>query len=490
MSHPPFALHPDNPRYFLFRGQPRVLVCATEHYGSVINRRFDFARYLDDAADKRQTLTRLFLLFRELQTPRNPYSPCKPESPDYVAPWQRTGPGTALDGEPAYDLDRPNPEFFARLRRFLTLASDHGIVVELTLFSNSYADGIWALNPLRAANNVNGVGDVAWQEYTSLADARLVARQLDYVRRVVQETNGFDNVYYEVCNEPGAGIPGHASTADIDAWQQTIARAVRDEEARLPNRHLVFWSQAFRYENGAAKQSLDGSFGHRLFDATNVHPLPDVTFRGRTYGLGRFMGKDLVLSAMRDFCLATAGEAGPCVLDEDNSASLYRDEVGWTIHRKRAWTALLSGCHYDFIDFSIVPGLESGTAASQAGIRAWMRHLSTFIHDVDVVHARPTTEWLDLRIEHGLASGLALPGAAYVAYIADARELDEPGAGEALSGEVRLALPSGRYLLQTFSPTTGLLSPAVAVATGAGDPATVAVPPFVHDVALRARRAD
>src|SRR5947207_7825376 len=60
----PLAIHPDNPKYFLFRGKPLVLVAATEHYGSVINRRFDFSLYLREAAAKRQTVTRLFLLFR------------------------------------------------------------------------------------------------------------------------------------------------------------------------------------------------------------------------------------------------------------------------------------------------------------------------------------------------------------------------------------------------------------------------------------------
>ena len=149
---PPISIHPENPKYFLFRGKQLVLVTATEHYGSAINRRFDFEKYLDDAAAKHMTLTRTFLLFRELQTPRNPCSPCKPESPDYIAPYPRTGPGKALDGEPIYDLDQWNPEYFERLRRFLRKASKLGIVVELTLFSNTYADNVWALNPLAAAH--------------------------------------------------------------------------------------------------------------------------------------------------------------------------------------------------------------------------------------------------------------------------------------------------------------------------------------------------
>ena len=50
----------------------------------------------------------------------------------------RTGPGRALDEELKYDLDRPNPEFFDRLHRFLSLASGYGIIVEVVLLSNTY----------------------------------------------------------------------------------------------------------------------------------------------------------------------------------------------------------------------------------------------------------------------------------------------------------------------------------------------------------------
>ena len=43
-------IDPDNPKYLLFRGKPLVLISASEHYGSVINRPFDYEKYLDDAA--------------------------------------------------------------------------------------------------------------------------------------------------------------------------------------------------------------------------------------------------------------------------------------------------------------------------------------------------------------------------------------------------------------------------------------------------------
>ncbi|MEJ7606599.1 MAG: DUF6298 domain-containing protein [Bryobacteraceae bacterium] len=173
----PLRIHPQNSKIFLYRGKPTVLLTATEHYGSVMNRPFDFEAYLKDTVEKKITFTRTFLLFRELQSARNPYSTCKPESPDYIAPFPRTGPGKALDGEPIYDLDQWNPEFFQRLHRFLQSASDKGIIVELVLFSNAYADNIWALNPFRAENNKQGIGKIEWPEYTSLHDKALVERQ-------------------------------------------------------------------------------------------------------------------------------------------------------------------------------------------------------------------------------------------------------------------------------------------------------------------------
>ena len=61
------CLHPENRHYFLFRGEPIVLVTASEHYGAVLNRNMDYVRYLDEAADKKMTLSRCFLLFRELE---------------------------------------------------------------------------------------------------------------------------------------------------------------------------------------------------------------------------------------------------------------------------------------------------------------------------------------------------------------------------------------------------------------------------------------
>ncbi len=482
----PIRIHPLNPKLFEFRGRPLVLVTATEHYGSVMNRPFRYERYLEDAAEKHMTLSRLFLLFRELQSPRNPHSTCKPDSSDYVTPYPRTGPGRANDGEPKYDLDRWNPEYFERLHGFLSAASRLVVVVEVTLFSNTYADGVWALNPLNGENNINGLPPIPWPDYLTLRHPFLAERQLAFARKVVEEINAYDNFFFEVCNEPGgrAGLPGSPDTGDVNQWQLAIAGAVRDLEARLPNQHLVVGQEAFTYTPWEQSSTL--SFDALPLDAVNIHPLPNTTYRGRSFDLGEFMSKQLKIRALRDYCLATAGERKPVNMDEDNIATQYMDVDGWTIHRKRAWTALMSGCHYDVIDFSVNKYVEAGSPGAQKHIRTWMSHLSEFIHSLDLVRARPLAGWLASQPDHTLGCVMAVEGEDYCIYLADERELDEPGCGEVIRGALAFDLPAGPYEAACYLPASGATSVWLPLEGKPG--ARLSLPEFRHDLVVRIRR--
>lgn len=491
MSHA-IRIHPRNPKCFEFRGRPVALVTATEHYGAVMNRPFRYERYLADAAEKHMTLSRLFCLFRELQSAVNPYSTCKPESPDYIAPFRRTGPGRASDGEPKFDLDQWNPEFFDRLHRFLSLASDYGIVVEVVLLSNTYEPRIWSLNPLHAGNNTNGLPDIDWTDYTTMRHAAVFERQAAHVRKIVQETNRYDNVMYEICNEPGGGFPGVAnapSPDEVDEWQAALARVIRETERALPNQHLIAGHEAFTYSpwSHPAEKSFrnggDKGSPPLVFDIVNIHPLPGITYGGKRYDMGEFMSKQLCLRPFRDFCLDTFQERKPLNLDEDNVASQYKDVDGWTIHRKRAWTALMNGAHYDYIDFSIINYCETGTPESQRCIRSWMKHLSDFIHSVDLARAAPLRGWLHEQPRHTCESVLAVENEDYVVYLADERELSDPGAGHPLCGSITVDLAEGSYRVAAFSPATGLFSPALDVAGGPGT--RLLVPEFSHDLVVR-----
>ena len=493
----PIRIHPQNPKLFEFRGKPLVLLTATEHYGAVMNRPFRFERYLADAAEKRITMTRLFTLFREQQSSVNPYSTCKPESPDYIAPFLRTGPGRAADMEYKYDLDKPNPEFFDRLHHFVSMASDYGIIVEVVLLSNTYAPGVWDLNPFNARNNINGLDEIPWPDYLSRRNTKLFERQAAHVRKLVIELNRYDNVIFEICNEPGGQAPvtGSPSLDEVNDWLATLIKVVRDTEAALPNRHLVVGQQAFCYTPW--EQNADLTFDGMDYDVVNMHPLPNTTFGGQGYHMGDFMSKQLRLRAVRDFGLATYAASKPLNQDEDNVASQYKDVDGWTVHRKRAWATLLTGGHYDYIDFSINNYLETGTPASQRHIRTWMKHLSAFVHSFDLAQARPLSGVVKAQPRNTLEVVFGVEGDDYAIYLADERELAsarglddgdniDRGAGKPIEGTLVLNLPPGDYRMSCYSPTTGHYSPAAHLQGGPAMP--IELPAFTHDLAVRVQR--
>lgn len=42
------------------------------------------------------------------------------------------------------------------------------------------------------------------------------------VQQLIRETSGFDNTYYEICNEPGGGAANHVAPEGVDAWQREM----------------------------------------------------------------------------------------------------------------------------------------------------------------------------------------------------------------------------------------------------------------------------
>jgi len=57
----PISIHPQNPRYFLWRNQPTVLVASGEHFAPVIHPDFDDERYLGTIGSSGLNHTRHFL---------------------------------------------------------------------------------------------------------------------------------------------------------------------------------------------------------------------------------------------------------------------------------------------------------------------------------------------------------------------------------------------------------------------------------------------
>ena len=201
----PVRLHPRNPHYFEFRGKALAVVSSGEHYGSVLNPDFDCQRYLTALAAQGMNYTRLFA-GSYLEVPSKSFGIVRnnlaPEPGRYLAPWARSStPGYAGGGN-KFDLDRWDEQFFERLRAFVSTASRLGIIVEVTLFSSHYNPPQWELSALNPANNVNATTAIDWTKLHTLDNGNILGHQERYVRKLVRELNGFDNVTYELQNEP------------------------------------------------------------------------------------------------------------------------------------------------------------------------------------------------------------------------------------------------------------------------------------------------
>ncbi len=130
-----------------------------------------------------------------------------------------------------FDLKSYDEAYFTRLKDFIDQAGKRGVVVELSLFCAIYNDKLWDLNPMKADNNVNGVGKGGRLDVYNLKDRELTDIQEALVRKIVSELKNSDNVYYEICNEPYFG-------GVTKEWNDRIAGVIADAEKGLPARHL------------------------------------------------------------------------------------------------------------------------------------------------------------------------------------------------------------------------------------------------------------
>ena len=91
------------------------------------------------------------------------------------------------------------------------------------------------------------------------------------------ELNGFDNLFFEICNEP------HAGPVQL-AWQHRIADVIVETERDLPVKHLI----AQNIANNTARITAPHP-GVSIFNFHYATP-PDAV--GENYALGKVIGDD------------------------------------------------------------------------------------------------------------------------------------------------------------------------------------------------------
>lgn len=487
----PIHLYPANPHYVVFQGRPTVLISSGEHYGAVMNQAWteaDARTYLDTLRADGLNATRLFSgVYRERYDSTGlPPNVLAPLPGQFLAPWGRSNvPGYAANvpgyaGGNKFDLTRWDPEYFHRLKHFVAYAERRGVAVEYT-FSARIRDDLWAISPLNGANNINGVGNIGAGQLHALDNDGLLAFQDALARKVATELNQFDNVYYEVINEPfGIGTPVPPSA--YAPWQQHLTQTLKDTEAHLPRQHMIAWniSGAGRL-SGSADNSLPIDPAVSILNIHTAAP-SDVA---HNYGLGRLVGDDEI-----DF--------------EGPDDPTYRAE---------AWDFITAGGgEFNNLDFSFTASDPRGTQRPEVFNAGWvwdggpvlrkqMGVLSRLVNSLPFTRMHPDSEAISSGPSVGTARTLAENGRVYLTYL-NAVPVDytryfsafrsgapRPPAltAAAHTESITLRVPPGRYSLRWLDPSTGRITASDSViAKHAG--LTVTSPTFTQDAALLVTR--
>ncbi len=469
----PLKLLDANPHYFSFRGRPTVLVTSGEHYGAVLNQRFDYVLYLQTLAADGLNLTRLFS-GAYVEKPGAfgiVHNVLAPERDAYLPPWPRTSTPGALDGLNKFDLDQFNPAYFERLKAFLADADQKGIIVELVLFSSIYDENNWSMMPFHPRNNVNGTETADFRRVNTLDNGKLLYYQEQMVRKIVREVNAFDNLYFEIQNEPWSDRPDSAGVilehliddefvpsgarwqnrldlADDAslAWQKRIAEIIVDEERHLPKKHL-----------------MAQNFVNFLYPLPNVEK--EVSIINFHYALPQAVGLNYAFD--RPLSFDESGFAGP-------SPDVYR---------RQAWRFILSGgAVFNGLDYSFYPGFEngrgelSGPGGGGPELRRQLSVLRRFIESFDL--KTPAPDAVTIKCAPGLFSYLlSSPGRQYAGYFE----------GRAAS-TLQLSLPKGRYTARWIDIKSGAELQRSSVVSDGKAPLSLATPPFFGEIALDLRR--
>lgn len=229
-------VYPHNPHYLMYKRTPVLLITSAEHYGAVINLDFDYRAYLAALAEYGLNYTRIYPgAYIEVEGMFIENNTLAPKAGRHILPWARSDEGGCWDGGNKYNLENWSEEYFQRLRDFVREAARYDIVVEICLFNCQYQQS-WHACPLNAPNNIQGIGPDTFNDFQTLKVPALVAKQDQYVAKLIREVNPFDNVILEIIDEPtlnGTPIPLALP------WIEHLIEVIVETEKNLPKKHLV-----------------------------------------------------------------------------------------------------------------------------------------------------------------------------------------------------------------------------------------------------------
>jgi hypothetical protein len=455
-------LHPDNHHYLLYQNKPIILITAAEHYGALINTGFDYVAYLNALQKRGMNYTRIFsgtYVEGEKDIQWMGYNnTLAPKPGKLICPWKRSNePGYASGGN-KFNLDQWDEAYFERIKDILKQAAARNIIVEFTLFGNQYGDGIYAWSPLYPDNNIQQVGikrENGFLDFQSLKNPALVARQEAFIVKMVKELNDFDNLYYEISNEPYNEVK---DPLPVDQWHAHIAKLIRETEKELPKKHLVASDQAI--------------FNNPSVDIANYHyvHIPDLPRFDSLLLLHKVISMDETMGTLKDMDVNDA--------------------------RVEAWDFILHGGGvYNNLSWEYTPEKPAGTAGADT-IHQYLSYLQKFISYFDYTRMGYSPKLLIKTPGKAITRLLAEPGRQYALYIHHSTpDVAEPPGGTAIwkyeadtsvfRDTVTVHLQAGRYAAQWYDPSTGAWTGKPTVWKQQKANRTFHTPAFTTDIALR-----
>ncbi|MGE3841715.1 MAG: DUF6298 domain-containing protein [Vicinamibacterales bacterium] len=437
-------IHPTNGRYFV-DGTGDVVFLTGSHtwsdlfdHGSGSTTPFDYSGLLDMLVANDHNFLRLWIWeqarwHQETSDQNYRFGPYQP--------FRRTGPGTALDGEPKFDLSQLDSRFFDRLRERVVQARERGIYVSVMLFqgwSVAKEKGPWALanpwrgHPFHRSNNINGIDgdpslDDSGLETQQQGSAAVFAFQQAYVRRVLETLNDLDNVIYEISSHTDGGGT---------LWQYDMIRYVKDLERTLPQQHLV----------GMTAQWIAGT-NQQLYDSEADWIMP---------------WQDADTPDMADGRKAIIGD--PSVM------------CGFCGDRKWIWKAFTRGQHTTMIDVydgygaQMVPYSPAPSSSRWPDVRRTLGYVGSYARRANLASLDPRP---DLSNTTYALANLALGQTELIVY--------QPGDG---SFTVDLSSVAENLRVEWFEPASGVARDGGEVAGGT---VRTMIPPFGGDAVVYLR---
>lgn len=456
MAQSPIRLNPENPHYFQYESKPVILITSAEHYGALINLDFEYILYLDALHAQGLNYTRVFTgtyIEREADIKEIGFNnTLAPRSGRLIVPWARSNENGYLGGGNKFDLDKWDNNYFNRIKDLITQANRRGIFIELTLFGNQYKDSIWMNSPLHPANNIQNCGPSGYNSFLlfqTLKDKKLLARQEEFVTKVIHELNNFDNIFFEICNEPFNEV---TDSMAVDEWHNHMIKLITKVEARLPKKHLI-----------ASNQSV---VDNSNVSVANYHyvKIPGKPSEDWLYNLNKVESLD------------------------ETMGSLIDSDVNDT--RVEGWDSILRGCGaYNNLSWEYIPNNETGSDSAFI-IRNQLGNLQKFMGYIDYIKMKPDKSTVTELSNGSILRILSEKGEQYAFYLHHSKTGGKAeiwgynAIVKTFKDTLSVNIPSGKYTLKYINPSTGELIKEVETINLTGDKSMIYTPAFVTDIAF------